>query len=323
LSTPVSFDVTARLRSIAFASCAVVMLAAMTPPPAPQYAAFSHPERVTILGYTGDEMEPFITRDGRYLLFNNRNFPPEKTDLYYAERIDARTFRFRGPLQGANSPELDAVASVDCGGTLYFISNRSYAATLSTIYRARFRNGIVSNVEIVPGVSRLRRGALNFDAEISSDGGTLYIVESVFHFGSGPKSASIAIFRKQGDGFVRDPDSDATMRAVNAGVLQYAPSISADGRELFFTRLIDGPSGTTPAIFRSERTDDRSPFGAPARVKGARGFVEAASLSPDGRILYYHAFEGGRFVIDLLTRPAALAGSGSACAHPRTRPARH
>jgi len=208
---------------------------------------------------------------------------------------------------------------VDCGGRLYFVSNRSYSATLSTIYRARFRDGTVTNVEIAPGVSRLRRGAVNFDAEISPDGGTLYLVESEFHFGNGPKSASIAIFRKHGDGFVRDPDSDTTMRAVNAGDLQYAPSISADGRELFFTRLIDGPTGSTPAIFRSVRPDARSPFGAPARLSGARGFVEAASLSPDGRVLYYHAFEGGHFVIDLLTRPAALAGSGSAC---RSQPAR-
>jgi len=30
--------------------------------------AFSGPERVAIHGYSGDAMEPFITRDGRYLL---------------------------------------------------------------------------------------------------------------------------------------------------------------------------------------------------------------------------------------------------------------
>jgi hypothetical protein len=145
------------LRTLVAAVSAVLLLGAGAGPAESLYAGFSHPERVTIVGYTGDAMEPFVTRDGRYLLFNNRNFPPEKTDLFYAERIDVRTYRFRGPLAGANSPELDAVASVDCAGTLYFVSNRSYAATLSTIYRARFRDGAVTNVEIVPGVSRLRR----------------------------------------------------------------------------------------------------------------------------------------------------------------------
>jgi len=104
------------------------------------------------------------------------------------------------------------------------------------------------------------------------------------------------------------------MRAVNAGALQYAPSISADGRELFFTRLIDAPTGSTPANLSQRAPRRTQPVRrAGARVSGARGFVEAASLSPDGRVLYYHAFEGGHFVIDLLTRPAALAGSGSAC----------
>jgi hypothetical protein len=50
------------------------------------YDAFHKPEDVAINGYQGDAMEPFLTRDGRYLLFNNRNesseWPrcvPEKT----------------------------------------------------------------------------------------------------------------------------------------------------------------------------------------------------------------------------------------------------
>src|ERR671926_14237 len=42
--------------------------------PAPaQYHGFGTPQRVTIRGYDGEAMEPFITRDGRYLFFNNRN----------------------------------------------------------------------------------------------------------------------------------------------------------------------------------------------------------------------------------------------------------
>lgn len=44
----------------------------------PLSVAFADPERVTIQGYDGDAMEPFLSRDGRFLLFNNRNDPPEK-----------------------------------------------------------------------------------------------------------------------------------------------------------------------------------------------------------------------------------------------------
>jgi len=43
-------------------------------------------------------MEPFITRDGRYLLFNNSNDPLVDTNLHYAERIDDLTFAYRGEI---------------------------------------------------------------------------------------------------------------------------------------------------------------------------------------------------------------------------------
>jgi hypothetical protein len=41
-------------------------------------------------------MEPFITRDGRYLFFNNSNDPSVNTNLRYAERIDDLTFKYKG-----------------------------------------------------------------------------------------------------------------------------------------------------------------------------------------------------------------------------------
>ena len=38
-------------------------------------------------------MEQFVSRDGRYLVFNDRNDPGLNTELHYAERIDDLTFR--------------------------------------------------------------------------------------------------------------------------------------------------------------------------------------------------------------------------------------
>src|SRR5438132_9201114 len=107
---------------------------------------FANPTAVTIAGYSGDAMEPFITRDGRYLIFNNSNEIPSETDLHWAERIDDLTFAYRGKLEGANSPALDAVASVDSNGTIYFVTTRSYDQTLMTIYRGQFNRGVVRDV---------------------------------------------------------------------------------------------------------------------------------------------------------------------------------
>ena len=142
---------------------------------------FGHPEPVAVQGYDGDIMEPFLTRDGRILFFNNSNEAPANTDLFYAERLDDLHFRFRGPVGGINTPALEAVASLDPEGNFYFISNRSYDRTASTVFRGTFADGQIRGIELVPGVSLAKPGLVNFDAEISADGNTLYFVESRFN----------------------------------------------------------------------------------------------------------------------------------------------
>jgi hypothetical protein len=118
----------------------------------PKSRAFRNPRRVTIQGYQGDAMEPFLTRDGRYLLFNNSNDPAVDTNLQYAERIDDLRFVYKGEIDGVNTPALEGVPTIDRNGTLYFVSTRSYAVTLSTLFRGRFDRGRVSTVR------RRRRG---------------------------------------------------------------------------------------------------------------------------------------------------------------------
>jgi len=38
-----------------------------TPPPSTDYTALGNPELVTFIGYSGDAMEPFVSRDETYL----------------------------------------------------------------------------------------------------------------------------------------------------------------------------------------------------------------------------------------------------------------
>jgi len=83
--------------------------------PAAEYRAFGAPQRVTIRGYDGDAMEPFITKDGLYLLFNNRNDPRTNTNLHFAARVDGLTFQYRGEIKGVNTPVLEGVPSLDRG----------------------------------------------------------------------------------------------------------------------------------------------------------------------------------------------------------------
>ena len=263
------------------------------PGPAPQpvpgndYTAFTAETAVTLIGYTGDAMEPFVTKDGRFLIFNNSNGAPD-TDLYYALRIDALTFQFQGPLTGANSPQLDGVASVDEGGRMIFVSTRSYDATLSTLYVAPFENGSVGPPAVLAGVSLQQPGMVNFDAEVSGDGKTLYFDDGKYSAGGTLQAATLVVADRQGDGFARRADSATMLAAVNAAGLNYAPAVSTDGLELFFTRADPAVAGGQPAIYRAARTATTQPFSTVQRVVAATGFVEGPTLSADGHLLYYH-----------------------------------
>jgi Tol biopolymer transport system component len=266
-----------------------------TPPAA--YTAFANATPVTITGYAGDAMEPFISKDGQYLFFNNRNDPSINTDIYYAARVDDQTFAFLGPVVGVNSPALDAVASLDTLGNFYFVSTRSYAASLSTLYSGQLSSAGVTNIALVTGVSLLQSGEVNFDGEISADGQTLWFDDGQYSSTGTLQAAHIVIANRQGSTFVRDSNSATLLASVNASGLNYAPSISVDGLELFFTRVDSTTSGASPAIYRTSRPDTNSAFAMPELVSGASGFVEAPSLSADGKLLYFHKMVNGTFLI--------------------------
>jgi hypothetical protein len=263
-----------------------------------EYTAFGNPERITIRGYSDHAMEPFITRDGRYLFFNNSNDPSVNTNLRYAERIDDLTFKYKGEVAGVNTQALEGVPTMDKNGVFYFVSTRSYKETLSTIYHGRFSGGSVAGVKIVDGISEKALGRLNFDVEVSADGRTIYFVDGVFSGKPTPDKADIAIAVLSDTGFMRLSGSAELLKNVNTDALEYAACVSQDELELFFTRAGKG----APAIYRSTRKNATQPFDSPARVAAIKGFVEAPALSPDGRSVYYHLKEGERFVIYRVTR---------------------
>ena len=273
------------------------------------YGVFTNPEHVTIEGYTQDAMEPFISPDGNYLFFNSSN-NMRPTNLYYATAVDMTglTFQFQGEIVGANSGgmTLSAVPSMDINNIFYFISDRSYAQTFSTIYSGMFSNGSVSNVALVPGVSKDKLNDVNFDQCISPDGGTLYFVDGVFSGGASvPAAATIAIAERNGNQFKRLKNSAEIMRKINTHDLNYAPDVSKSGLEFFFTRIPihDSQPKPPPVIYTATRSSVSKPFGTPRKIAAITGFAEAPALSPDEKSLYFHLNVSGTFEIYRVTRP--------------------
>lgn len=262
---------------------------------------FANPQRVTILGYDGDAMEPFFSRDGKYLFFNNNNNPAEKTDIFYAERVKDITFQFRGPVRGVNTPDnLEGVPSMSRTGDFYFITTRSYAANRSTIYRGKFANGAVTGVDFIQGISPTQNGIVDFDAEISPDGEYLYAVDGDLTSPPVPKSADIFVARRKGGAFERLPNSSRIMANVNTPALEYAPSTTQDGLHLYFTRM--NPATQTATIEHAQRRSLNDPFGPSATVKAIKGFVEAPSVTPDDKVLFYHAKVGDAYRIFVVSK---------------------
>ena len=258
---------------------------------------FGVPVAVQILGYSDvapsddesvrDVMEPFLTRDGKYLFFNNSNDPSVDTNLHWAQRIDDVTFAYMGEVPGVNTTQLEGTPSVDADGTLYFVSPRSYGRSLGTIYRARWQ-GSVAEIDLVPGVSERVPGIVNFDVEVSADGNELIFVVGEFRRGDWlPRTADLLHAYRQGDAFVRDPRSAQIFAAVNTDALEYAAALGSDGLELFFTRA-DVRRGVPPGIFRATRSSRTAPFSAGERVLAVHGEVEGPALSSDDRTLYFH-----------------------------------
>ena len=272
-----------------------VLLAACAPSlptavmPASAAGEFVNPQSVTIMGYQGHAMEPFISRDGRYLLFNNLNDPSENTDLHWAERVTALSFRYGGKIEGVNGTLLEGVPTLDRNGMLYFVSTRSYDKTLSTIYRAKFEGGRATGVELVEGVSLKRPGVVNFDVEISPDGQFLYGVDGDLTGGPVPKTADLFVARRVGNRFERLPNSAQIMANINTPDLEYAAAISSDGLELFFTRMTGNFFSRRLTIEHATRNSADAPFSPSRTIRAITGFVEAPTVTGDGKALYYHA----------------------------------
>lgn len=267
----------------------------VSPAPEKESDLYVRPEPVAISGYGGSAMEPFLSPDGRCLFFNNENDPKVDTNLHFAERTGRLTFRYLGELPGANSLALDAVPSIDTAGHFYFTTLREYDRTLNSIYTGDFDGHQVSNVHPVLGdISPKTPGTVNMDAGISPDGQTLYISRAVIFPGApAPAKSELLVARLKAGTFAIDPDSAAIMRNINTGALQYAPAISADGRELFFTRA----SQSGIRLMVATRTSADAAFDQPRVLKALSGFVEAPTISLDGKEMFYHKKVGEKFAI--------------------------
>lgn len=262
---------------------------------------FKNERVVNIIGYTGHAMEPFISRDGQYLFWNSLNDAVD-TSVFYAKRLDDSDFQFMGKVGGVNAkpPHLDAVASMDVNNNFYWVSTRNYPNVFENYRHGQFNNGVVTDIASVDGDFYIRQpGWIIMDAEISPDGKLLFFVNAKFAGGALPVEADIGVAHKIDDKFVKDLNSEVLLQNINTKkYLEYAPSFSANGMEIFFTRAIE--NGTH--IYVASRSSLNEPFGKPELLNIKGDVPEAPSITLDGKTLYYHKKDGQYYRIYKMVR---------------------
>lgn len=293
-----------------------------TPSPPADDATFVNPEPVSIEGYDGHAMEPFVARDGSALLFNNLNADtdggqPNDTDIHVARHLSGGTrFEYVGPIDGASTDhdparnELEGVPSLDAEGRLYFTSTVHYAADrLATLFVGRLAGTTLTQVAPIGPLkidgSSAVPGDVNMDAEIAPDGQLLVFTEAFFSGAPVPDRANLGMAERQVDGsFEVLPDSAELMKNVNTANLEYAPCTSADRTELYFSRWVrEGPDAGKFFVLVARRASTTAPWSLPSRISAIQGdLVEAPTLSGDGRSLYYHQRVGEEHRIFRVTR---------------------
>jgi len=274
----------------------------------PSDTEFNNEIKVNILGYKSDAMEPFISKDEKYLFFNNLKGDNGK-DLFYAEKVDDTTFVFKGEIQGVNTTYVDGNPAMDSSYNFYFISTRNLDTGNKTLFAGKFENGTVTNLQEVQGTINIPDLYwINMGVEISEDGNTMYVSNAKFNAGENfPNKGNIRFAVKE-NGEFNIPDNESyILQNINTDVsVEYAGELSANGLELFFSQL----TLSDPPVFKllySSRKNIDEPFGVPVSItapfkNNVNAFVEAPTLSKDGKRLYYHKLENDTFSIFMLSR---------------------
>jgi len=281
------------LRQIILIGCTMLTISCKNESQGPEipvsYPEFTAETEVVINGYNKDAMEPFISKDGQFLFFNSLN-DGDSTSLYYATRISDTVFNFEGEIAGVNGqvPHLDAVASMDKNNVFYFVSTRDYPDVFENYQTGEFDSGVVTDVKPLMGDFYIYdAGWLIMDAEINREGDLLYYVNAQFTGNPLPDQAYLGIAEKQDSAFEKLGSSGNILENVNdPDYLVYAPSVSSDGNELYFTRIHKGILITQICV--SVRSDTVETFSVPEWIEIEGNSVEAPSVTDNGERLYYH-----------------------------------
>lgn len=279
------------------------------------YPTFGTEIPVTITGLTFDAMEPSISPDGNTIFFNSLN-DGITTSLYYATKVNDSTFTFIGELAGANettSPRMDAVASSDSANNFFWNSLRNFPTSFDNYFHGKYNGTDVTDIGRLHGTFYIYSlGWLVMDASINYDGTLFYYCNAFFNTDysscSGlPCEAKLGVAQKENDStFNKLSNSDLLFQNINdVDYLVYAPAISKDGLQIYFTRILIS-SPVQSEICVAVRNSSTDPFSIPSVIYASNLAPEAPTLTTDQTKMYYHKKVSGQYRL-FLRRNTSIA----------------
>lgn len=182
-------------------------------------------------------IDPFITPDGKTLLFNSDRqapgAPPAKRfHIWKAERTP-QGWSQPVYMYQLNSDSADFFATADAKGNIYFTSGRNGKAGTTRILVAEKRNGLLSDPVTLDTL--INASGTESNPFIAPDGSYLIFLRSD---GKGFGDSDLYISFRKSDGRWSHP---LNMGAeINTDKGEFAPFVSADNNVLFFTRIVRG-----------------------------------------------------------------------------------
>jgi hypothetical protein len=196
------------------------------------------------------------------------------------------------------------VASLDTTGNFVWVSARDYPNNYDNLHRADYVNDSCINLNRVHGNFYVYSpGWIVMDAMLTYDGSELYYCNAFFDTCITPCSSRIGIAARVNDStFNTVSNSDSILQNVNdTNYAVYAPHLSADGLELYFTRLLLG--GFDTEICVSVRNTTADVFSIPlVLIAEFPNVPEASALNTNGNLMYYHKKFNGTFAIHLVKK---------------------
>ncbi|MCA9666075.1 MAG: PD40 domain-containing protein [Myxococcales bacterium] len=259
--------------------------------------SLSAPQPLSQLDSASEEAEPFLSADGRTLLFaSTRSGGSGKWDDYIATRTDTSdpmAFGNVRELAAINSPLHETRLAVSSDGRTFYLSAET--ATASEIYIAELGSSggdatTLVRADFKPIAAINAIGIQKYDPHPSYDNLRLYFIASDINGGGSQTDILVSSRASPSDPF----GAPVAVMGVNSGSIDANPTLTADELTIVFNSSRPSGQGSND-LYYATRATRQDAFGAPQPVPTLNSPDSDTELhiTLDGCEVYFTSNRGG------------------------------